>query len=715
MIDQLQLTNFCQHQDLTLSFHPRMTAIIGANGTGKSNIFSAISGAVTNTWVNAGKKEENISQFANEEDPSRIELHLLDRRGGRARVVRSLRGSRSSLVFGAEDKITGDARITEELMEFLGITDKMFLDYIVVRQGEIAGIFSETAAERAKAFQRLFGTTRAEQIYKFLGESVMEVPDLTLAIDENSLQLTEAQENITTIEGELKRLPPFDKATDQGDRMIVEKWAKKKDLVQRGVRAEIEVNRIQGDLEDIEKRVAQLSGQDRELRQALQGEQEKAEEARVVLSQWSHFKAYIQTKGKLERDLEGLLSEAEFESNALPVEPPDLLDGAGLNAAMEKAEAMAVRVHRGREFVQKFNPDTGVAKCPTCYTPTTNLRENYDRALEALPGIQEEHDRVVRQIHATNDYCNRFRQWGTWNHGHQLRLTQCQSQLKDLQELQPPTDDEEALQKSITTYHTADEAAQEVRKGLEQAQQLLSAQQGRLEVQGKALQDARTEAAQIEVTRDKAGEAACRIEDRLQTNEERARLEGAMVEAQKAATHSAATVDRLRAQQEQGERQRAFNDLVGTVRGAFHRDRTPRRVAQGYLQLLTAPKSAGSMLSINDMLTTFEADFRVEATQDLSFTAHFDDGRVQPANRLSGGQKVVLALAFRVAVNSLFVENLGLLCLDEPTEYLDEHNLGCLKLAFERLRSLSESRGLQVIVITHETELAHLFDRVIEL
>ena len=68
------------------------------------------------------------------------------------------------------------------------------------------------------------------------------------------------------------------------------------------------------------------------------------------------------------------------------------------------------------------------------------------------------------------------------------------------------------------------------------------------------------------------------------------------------------------------------------------------------------------------------------------------------AGRLSGGEKVLLGISFRVAVNSMFAIDLGLLVLDEPTAGLDKGNLACLHVAFERLRELSRSRGLQIVM-----------------
>jgi len=83
--------------------------------------------------------------------------------------------------------------------------------------------------------------------------------------------------------------------------------------------------------------------------------------------------------------------------------------------------------------------------------------------------------------------------------------------------------------------------------------------------------------------------------------------------------------------------------------------------------------------------------------------------------RLSVGERIVLSMAFRIAVNSTFAGRLGVLIMDEPTAGLDEHNLGCLPRAIEQLRVLSRERGLQVLFVSHEPRIQQYFENVISL
>jgi DNA repair exonuclease SbcCD ATPase subunit len=74
----------------------------------------------------------------------------------------------------------------------------------------------------------------------------------------------------------------------------------------------------------------------------------------------------------------------------------------------------------------------------------------------------------------------------------------------------------------------------------------------------------------------------------------------------------------------------------------------------------------------------------------------------------------VLSLAFRLAVQS-DLNGINLLVLDEPTVCLDDDNIACLEKAFDRLRAMSKSSGLQVIVVSHESAIERMCDHTFTL
>jgi exonuclease SbcC len=165
-----------------------------------------------------------------------------------------------------------------------------------------------------------------------------------------------------------------------------------------------------------------------------------------------------------------------------------------------------------------------------------------------------------------------------------------------------------------------------------------------------------------------------------------------------------AAADRVR---HAAELRRGWHSFAESFRSVFHKDAAPRFVAQRNLEHLQS--------MMNEILQMFDTPFRVAADEGLSFQASFAAGSRQPAERLSGGQKVILALAFRLALNLMFAENIGALYLDEPTAWLDEHHIRGFEPVLQQLRDFSTARGLQTIIITHERALAPLFDTVVQL
>jgi DNA repair protein SbcC/Rad50 len=100
------------------------------------------------------------------------------------------------------------------------------------------------------------------------------------------------------------------------------------------------------------------------------------------------------------------------------------------------------------------------------------------------------------------------------------------------------------------------------------------------------------------------------------------------------------------------------------------------------------------------------------ARTDSGFTPEVAiDGEPTPAEALSGGERTSLALAFRLAlatvVRTLGNVRLESLLLDEPTDGFSAEQV-------VRMGELLEELGLpQVVVVSHEAQLASIADRVV--
>ena len=84
-------------------------------------------------------------------------------------------------------------------------------------------------------------------------------------------------------------------------------------------------------------------------------------------------------------------------------------------------------------------------------------------------------------------------------------------------------------------------------------------------------------------------------------------------------------------------------------------------------------------------------------------------------DKLSGGQKVRLSIAFLLAVQQLVIPDLGFLVLDEPSTHLDEEARENLKELLLNLNQQLESTDTQILVCDHARELEPAFVNVIQL
>ncbi|WP_238422100.1 energy-coupling factor ABC transporter ATP-binding protein [Gordonia sp. 'Campus'] len=97
-----------------------------------------------------------------------------------------------------------------------------------------------------------------------------------------------------------------------------------------------------------------------------------------------------------------------------------------------------------------------------------------------------------------------------------------------------------------------------------------------------------------------------------------------------------------------------------------------------------------------DLDKAARADRAREVLARFGLAAHAD----HPAQRLSGGQKQLLALA------SIFVTDPAIIVADEPTTLLDLRNTRMLTRVFDTLDE-------QLVVVSHDLDILAGFDRVI--
>lgn len=710
---RLEVQNFCQHRHRVVEFNPRLTVFLGQNGSGKSNLLTAALAALTNDFSRThGNKAENICQTAPEDEPAYVRL-TIEHNGSEVEIQRGLRKATTYWQQG-EDTVRGDTAVTDRVMEFLGTTKRIVNDYLFVEQGEIYTPLVCKAADRARAFQQLFGTGHAEKCWKALGEYIASIG----ATDVSLLDMDTLRQELETVRGRVVELTTelagidlptdYTPSTDPASQVIA-KWDALLEAIAAKQEAEPVVTKATTALATLESELATLVVDGSAIATAIDAIQDAYEEASASLQTWNLREQAVIRVTKLQTARTTLLQERS--ANIAPEEPETYV--ADVTAWQHQTAAREVRRSKHHQMSEALDADSGVVECPTCGTSVADLEMDIEYARVSYAKLTAEVEERNAAYHATVAYNTAYTQWESADNARQTRIDAVEDALAD----EDGVDTADTLSEDVATKLRAVVTLMGERTSVRTAiTEEISELRSVIAIKTADVRNKQTtvEGFSNTITDLSAGldeQVAAAAKEQLSANQigyaERIRLQGQHAEAETSVFAAEARMHTAEVRAEQAASDAEFVEHLDTVRAVLHRDSLPKLVAQNYLELLE--------LDMNEILESFSTDFRVSARDGLGFMADFPDGRSQPVPRLSGGQKVILALAFRIAVNSLFASDLGVITLDEPTAYLDDENIDCLDTALSRLRSLSESRGLQCILITHEKGLGHLFDHVVQL
>lgn len=702
----VEVRNFGRLQSYRAEFGTGgLVAFIGANGVGKSTLALAMKFALTGTINTEGNKDENICQLAPTTEPSWVKF-CFTHGGATAEITRYLRPSRPAEMIISDgsphrEEITQDRRVTARVEELLGVDQRIIDDIVMADQVAIFGFLAQTAAKRAEAFAKIFGTDVAEKIWKSIGEHVASIrlwPHVNLDGIRDSLQMCRTQ--LAAVQQNLG--DDSSAAVQQRLAALNERYRQatlREQTRARLVQVSEQRAPLQSQLATAQTTETEYRNNVELLETTIKRGEAGVTDAHVLLRSQSHAAAMQQQEANLRRALE------ECRATLAVDEPAQIANYVPDLAAMQGTiDAVVVMIRNYEQLLASFDPAKGLAACPTCGTSVDNLHDKLQEASRELPAARV-HLATLRKQQADNvNYRQVLREYMSRRSDAAKREMEVSQELQQLQ-IVLPNGDVEAARRTITEQSEYEVALKTYRGLLATATANVSRLTGQLtqltQTEEHLQQGLRA------ITEQGVMSELSQEQFALQTwANQVATLERELARLTTQRDMWQEQLQQAEVQAQENRLNQAWVERLTGVRDLLHRDAAPAFVAQYNLRLLEQ--------QINAHLELFDAEFRVAASEGLTFTARFVDGRVQPAGRLSGGQKVVLALVFRLAVNFMYSE-LGFMCLDEPTAYLDAHHIAGFEPVLNNLRGLATSRGLQCLMITHEQSLAHLFDHVVQL
>lgn len=438
-LKELQLENWGPHVGLTCDLDSSMTGIIGANGTGKSSILTAIAYAITGTLPLSKERYINrynpdVPELCGKKHKARVTLKF-EVHGQEGEITREVwdSGSARTLKWHGET-IKKQADVDRIVEDLVGADKAALQNAVFIQQGELTGLIKGTPATRQEIFKKLinlnFLATRAEDI-----RSKLRLLETRGAVDYKS-QITEVRQRIAFKQQEAdafeRTLKPYRevKASDemfsawlQDDKAIrdMQTACRVHEETLKHIRASISANE-KTDIEELQ-REAHLTSMIHEncelclkyirnidevqkLLAVYQPQLEKHTVAEKKLKEMPHKEEHLQAAiiyaeaflqyGQLKLDLQRASSKAlELEAklkkcNQIPKDTETRLQTQQAHLISIKEQIKELGVHR-------MVLQGGRSSCPICHSPLTT--ETMLRNLEVSTiqeGMAELESREVR-------------------------------------------------------------------------------------------------------------------------------------------------------------------------------------------------------------------------------------------------------------------------------------------------------------------------------
>lgn len=713
-IKGVRIENIGPIKKIDLKLKLGSVGIFGSNGAGKSTLIDTIYACITNDFKRFPcDKADLVNMTAEPKSQAYVEVDI-EHDGRDFTIRRALKGKTPHMLtfHGAtSEKTQTDSRVIADELIRIGI-DKKILDFAIFKpQNKIYDFIDVIPSVRGKAYQALNHTEECEALHEVLGEVIKKYGGVSAVVDDTD----ELVQRIDALKAEREEIKKS-KAEHEGNYLLPEHKSKAEAIVEKDrrflqqseekARLDEEIKSLYDTLQPLIQTEAKRWTQVCDLTREKHELEPKAKEAQVTIKRWEAVELYRARKLRIEKKA----AELEEARNRIPAKP-----GRG---EPTEAEIQGMRVHLGRltaELVEaqaRHKKLTGgtldkpLDSCPLCGHDIDAKAGAYAEAFEKVVRLPSVINQWENDIKAKEDlrrlYADRKAKIDIWD----VHKKNNDEALASLKEEVEPTESLQEMQAIVARFTDLENRLKNAQDHHAKADKEKMAAWAKYEA---AVDRNKTVEQEMDTSR-QSEEKINRAKDRLAEDRaarlEVSRLEGRISEFTSRINEATADLTRLRARLKAARRAVKLSAFLERAREVAHRDGLPQKVAQANLHRMEADINAG--------LTYFGNPFWIEADTDLTFIAHKPGGTTHSAGLLSGGQKMVLAVAFWNAVASMYKADMGMLVLDEPTANLDAENVAGLAEAMSAFTGKVRGRR-QLIMVTHADALRPAFDQVIAL
>jgi len=680
-VEIIHLENIRSHVKSTVPFARGFNCLVGGLGCGKSSILYAIDFALFGDPIGRSyeyllREDSNIGkvtvQFVQNGKNYKISRGLKRRGKGISQDLDELK------LFEGEDLIASvksDA-VAEQLKAITGLDKELFREIVWVKQEHLKELLDATPRDRQKRLDELFGLSDYETAWSNLAGYQREYegerrayekdPDI-VGMERLNTEYNRTIEEFSLIEIQLqettKKLDVAKKALDEADSKL-KKLEEVKTLSEELKRKEAQ---IQANLTNIEDTSAASA--------------EKIEDKKGAI-------------GNLSQRLNAM--EAQLESHKaklkeIGVSPDQSIEILRQYLATFDDQISSLRGEQEAAFKNMQTDEKRTSslstenRCPLCLQSLTEeyknnliqrIREENNERQKAIAQLQHDIEELQQIKKKAND-----------------AFSNLQILTPRIEELKTRIDEESQTMAELSKEF---EEKQRLEKELRTQLEVIRAEIGRFDVSG--LEIARTQ-------REQAFRQYYLLESELRTKENRKE------DLVKRLDETKERIDLAQQKIERMERIVKFVEIMGAIRDAY-RSIQPKlrsefiKVLRNFVQQVLDTLMGGEGPLMNVLI-------------DETYTSYVksESGVEREVSHLSGGERTLLAFAYRLGLGQLIMQSrtghgLSMLLLDEPTESLgrEDGSIDRLADAISRFKAIE-----QIIAVTHSEAFAEKAEHVVRL
>jgi len=678
-IESLLLENIRSHKKSVINFTDGFNCLVGGLGTGKSSVLYAIDFALFGEPI--GRSYEYLLREG--EDKARVILKF-SANGKEYAIIRALKrsGSRISqdmdqLKLFEDGELVAELKsdaVVEQLFSAVGIDKEIFRRLIWIRQEHLKDILNMTPGERQKNLDQLFKLSDYEvawsnlrsimRWYESEKNSLERDPDVT-RLDELKARYNEAISDITKKEAELEEVKLKLSETERRLKEITSRLQELENVRRRNE----ELRRREAEIQ------ARISAAEESLRMqkaGIDGQRKKIEELRRLLrSLRKQEDSYREKLGEI-----GLPKQLTIEQ--LKAHAEILQDQ--ISADLGREEVVRSEIKRATRRISSLAEES---RCPLCLQNLSSeykdnlIKRLYDEISENRRRLKDFEENVRRLEDAHNVVTEIISNLQTIR----TRMENLQEQEKSEQKIL--IDSQKKIGDTIREIAKLREELAYVHSQIEEFNLLkLEEIQKQRDIIFAEHASLKSRAQSIELQKMEISKRIDDLKERLETAESK--------------------TSRL-------ERVKKIIDLIQEIRQSYRSIQPKlRREFIFYLER--------TVQQILDELSGADGS-AIQIKMDENYTPIVmgASGYQRSVSNLSGGERTLLAFAYRLGVAQLLMQwrtghGLRILLLDEPTESLgrEDGSIDRLAESLSRLKTIE-----QIIAVTHSEEFAEKADYVI--